>query len=48
MTLINSDALYAKIKYKSENQGREIDFENYLMLILSSCENNLIEETICR
>ncbi len=47
-TLQSSDFLYGKIKYKSENQGRETDFENYLALILSSSEQNVFEEVISR
>ena len=47
-TLQSSDFLYGKIKYKSENQGRETDFENYLALILSSSEQNMFEEVISR
>jgi hypothetical protein len=47
-TLQSSDFLYGKIKYKSENQGREADFENYLALILSNSEQNLFEEVISR
>ena len=48
-TLVSSDFLYGKIKYKSENQCRESDFENYLTLILSSCgEQDSAEETIAR
>ncbi len=47
-TLINSDFLYGKIKYKSENQCREVEFENYLNFILSSCDQEEIEETIAR
>jgi hypothetical protein len=47
-TLQSSDFLYGKIKYKSENQGRETDFENYLALILSNSEQNMFEEVISR
>lgn len=48
LSLQSSDFLYGKIKYKSENQGRETDFENYLTLILSSSEQNMFEEVISR
>ncbi len=48
LALQSSDFLYGKIKYKSENQGRETDFENYLTLILSSSEQNMFEEVISR
>jgi len=47
-TLISSDFLYGKIKYKSENLGRELDFENYIALILSNHEQSIFEDTISR
>ena len=47
-TLISSDFLYGRMKYKSENLGRELDFENYLALILSNYEQSIIEDTISR
>jgi len=46
--LVSNDFLYGKLKYKSENQAREIDFENYLTLILSNVETNNVEEVISR
>lgn len=48
LTLVSNDFLYGKLKYKSENQAREIDFENYLTLILSNVETNNVEEVISR
>ncbi len=45
---MSSDNLYGKLKYKSEGKGNEIDFENYITLILSNNENNVIEDVICR
>ncbi len=48
LTMVNSDYLYGKIKYKSENTSRQVDFENFLTLILSSCEQETVEETISR
>lgn len=48
LTLVSSDFLYGKLKYKSENKGREIDFENYLTLILSNIEEKSTEEIISR
>ena len=47
-TLVNTDFLYGKIKYKSENMNRENDFENYMTLMLSSSDEMCTEETICR
>jgi hypothetical protein len=48
LTLFSSDFLYGKLKYKSENKEREIDFENYLTLILSNIEEKSVEEIISR
>jgi len=48
LTLVSSDHLYGKLKYKSEGKGNEIDFENYITLILSNVENNVVEDVICR
>lgn len=46
--MVNSDFLYGKLKYKSEKQCREVELENYLAFILSSCEEDNSEETIAR
>lgn len=48
LTLVSSDFLYGKLKYKSENKGREVDFENYLTMVLSDVETNNVEEIISR
>ena len=48
LTLVNSDFLYGKIKYKSENHCKDVDFENYLTLILSSGDQEISEPAIGR
>lgn len=48
LTLISNDFLYGKLKYKSENKGREVDFENYLTMILSNAEASSEEDIISR
>lgn len=47
-TIIRSDFLYGKIKYKSENNIKEILFENILAMIMSDVEKEEKEEVICR
>jgi len=48
ITLINSNFLYALVKYRSESQEKETEFENFLQLILSEVELNDIEEPLSR
>ncbi len=38
VTLIKSNHIYAEIKYKSESNMRESDFENFLTILLSDAE----------
>lgn len=46
--MIKSDFLYGKLKYRTENQLKEPDFENYMALILSSVEQKVTEDTVGR
>lgn len=48
LCLTSNDQLYGRLKYKSQNKEREIDFENYLTLVLSQSDQTLIEDAICR
>jgi hypothetical protein len=49
LVLIKSNHIYAEIKYKSQSNIRETDFENYLSIILSDVEQDLQNEEIkCR
>ena len=48
IVLVKSNSLYAEIKYKSESKSRENDFENFLMLILSNCDQAFFEEQVGR
>ena len=48
ITLINSNFLYAHVKYRSESQEKETEFENFLQLILSEVDQNDFEEPVSR
>ena len=48
MTLLKKDYIYSEIKYKSETNEKEIQFENFLMLILSYFENEINDDFVCR
>ena len=38
LVLIKSNHIYAEIKYKSESNMREADFENFMVMLLSEEE----------
>ena len=42
LVLLKSNHVYAEIKYKSESNSREVDFENFMTLLLS--EEEVIQE----
>jgi hypothetical protein len=48
LVLIKSNHIYAEIKYKSESQLKEVEFEKFLTLILSDCEEQNVEVQACR
>jgi hypothetical protein len=48
IVLVKSNHLYAEIKYRSESKTRENDFEKFLVLILSDCDQAMFEEQIGR
>lgn len=48
LVIIKSNHIYAEIKYRSESNDRENDFENYLTILLSEVEAREVEEVTCR
>jgi hypothetical protein len=49
LVLVKSNHIYAEIKYKSESNMKEPDFEKFLSLILcESFEGNKQNEDCCR
>ncbi len=48
ITLIYSNYLYAHVKYRSESQEKETEFENFMQILLSEVDETLFEEPICR
>ena len=49
MSLIRSNHIYAEVKYKSESNFIEKDFETYLTILLSDVESSEnSEEVTCR
>jgi len=48
ITLINSNFLYAQVKYRSESQEKETEFENFLQLILSDIDETNFEDPLSR
>jgi len=50
LTLISSNYLCGELKYKSESGNKEIEFENYLKLLLTDGneESEKDEEIVCR
>jgi hypothetical protein len=42
LVLVKSNHIYAEVKYKSESNLREVDFENFMVLLLS--EEEVIQE----
>ncbi len=49
LSLIMNTNLYGEVKYKSESEKKETDFENYLCLLLTDgCDELESEEIVCR
>jgi hypothetical protein len=48
LVIIKSNNIYAEIKYRSESNSKEVDFENYLTILLSEVETIEPEEIRCR
>jgi len=48
ITLVNSNFLYAMVKYRSESQDRESEFESFLSILLSEVDMNDSDEQISR
>lgn len=49
LSLVMSNSLYGEVKYRSESCKKEIDFENYLNLLLTDGnEETECEEIVCR
>ena len=49
LVLMKSNHIYGEIKYKSESNSKEIDFENFLTILLSDVEVKEEEvELACR
>ena len=48
LNLIKSNHIYAEIKYKSESNAKEVDFENLMAMMLSEEEVRGDIELACR
>jgi hypothetical protein len=48
LNLIKSNHIYAEIKYKSESNAKELDFENFMAMLLSEEEVRGESELACR
>ena len=49
LSLVTSTHLYGEVKYRSESGKKEIDFENFLNLLLTDGnEETDSEEIVCR
>jgi hypothetical protein len=48
LVLVKSNHIYAEIKYKSESNMRERDFENFMAMLLSEEEVIQDMEVVCR
>ena len=48
LTLIKNDFIYAKIKYRSENNVKEIEYENLFAVLIRDGEEEKKEDVICR
>lgn len=48
LVLIKSNHLYTEIKYRSESNSQETDFENFMVMILSDVEVAIEEDLSCR
>ena len=48
LSLIKSNHIYAEIKYKSESNAKEIEFENLMAMLLSEEEVKGDIELACR
>lgn len=48
LVLLKSNHVYAEVKYKSESNSREVDFENFMTLLLSEEEVIQDIEVACR
>ena len=49
MVLLKKDYLYSEIKYKSETNEREVQFENFLMMLLTNIDSDLVDiDCLCR
>jgi hypothetical protein len=48
LVIYKSNHLFAEIKYKSESDSREVDFENFMTIVLSDEEGIEAEELACR
>jgi hypothetical protein len=48
LVLINSNHIYAEVKYKSESNNRENDFENFMTILLSDVPCKSEMDFTCR
>ena len=48
LTLIKNDFIYAKIKYRSESNVKEIEYENLFAVLIRDGEEEKKEDVICR
>ena len=48
LVFVKSNHIYADIKYKSQTNEREIEFENFLSMLLSDPEITQTEGLYCR
>jgi hypothetical protein len=48
LVLLKSNHVYAEVKYKSESNSREVDFENFMTLLLSEEEVIQDIDVACR
>lgn len=48
LTILHSDFFYGKIKYKSQNNSKESQFENLIAMLMSEADEDEEEDVMCR
>lgn len=48
LVIMKSNYIFAEIKYRSESNCKEVDFENYLTILLSEVDDTEPDEVRCR
>ena len=48
LTILHSDFFYGKIKYKSQNNSKEGQFENLIAVLMTEGDEGDEEEVMCR